>query len=149
MAKFCANCGSELQDNQDVCLKCGVNVKKETPRFNNIIQKRDIAMTVILSIITCGIYGWVWLVMITNDNNTLNNDVNETSGGLALIYTIITCGIYGIYWCYKMGKKLYEAGKKYNKEIADNSVLYIILAILGLQIVNFCLIQNDLNKFAQ
>lgn len=29
MAKFCSNCGSELQENQDVCLKCGTAVKKE------------------------------------------------------------------------------------------------------------------------
>ena len=28
MAKFCTNCGKELQENQDVCLNCGVNVKK-------------------------------------------------------------------------------------------------------------------------
>lgn len=29
MAKFCSNCGAELNDNQDVCLKCGVRVTKE------------------------------------------------------------------------------------------------------------------------
>ena len=29
MAKFCQNCGSELNENQDICLKCGVKVKKE------------------------------------------------------------------------------------------------------------------------
>ena len=28
MAKFCSNCGKELQENQDVCLNCGVSVKK-------------------------------------------------------------------------------------------------------------------------
>ena len=35
MAKFCANCGSELQDNQDVCLKCGVNVSIV---FENVLK---------------------------------------------------------------------------------------------------------------
>lgn len=28
MAKFCVNCGKELQENQDVCLNCGVAVRK-------------------------------------------------------------------------------------------------------------------------
>lgn len=28
MAKFCTNCGKELQENQDVCLNCGVSVRK-------------------------------------------------------------------------------------------------------------------------
>ena len=26
---FCVNCGGELKDNQDVCLHCGVSVKKQ------------------------------------------------------------------------------------------------------------------------
>lgn len=47
-----------------------------------------------------------------------------------------------------MGKKLYEAGKIHNVEITDNSVLYIVLAFLGLSIVNYCLLQSDLNKLA-
>lgn len=46
------------------------------------------------------------------------------------------------------GKRMYEAGKKHGIAIADNSVLYLILSIFGLGIVNYCLIQNDLNKFA-
>jgi TM2 domain-containing membrane protein YozV len=29
MPKFCSNCGEKLNENQDVCLKCGVKVKKE------------------------------------------------------------------------------------------------------------------------
>ena len=30
MAKYCANCGKELTDEQDICLNCGVRVKKST-----------------------------------------------------------------------------------------------------------------------
>lgn len=30
----------------------------------------------------------------------------------------------------------------------DNSVLYLVLQFLGLGIVNYCLIQSDLNKYA-
>ena len=29
MARFCQNCGTELNENQDVCLKCGVKVVKD------------------------------------------------------------------------------------------------------------------------
>lgn len=29
MAKYCSNCGNELNEMQDVCLKCGTKVKKE------------------------------------------------------------------------------------------------------------------------
>lgn len=30
MAKYCSNCGKELTDEQDICLNCGVRVKKST-----------------------------------------------------------------------------------------------------------------------
>ena len=30
MAKYCTNCGAELNDTQDICLKCGVRVRKDT-----------------------------------------------------------------------------------------------------------------------
>lgn len=30
MAKFCQNCGNELNENQDICLKCGVKVKNNS-----------------------------------------------------------------------------------------------------------------------
>ena len=58
------------------------------------------------------------------------------------------CGIYMIYWNYKMGQKIYEAGQRYNKSISDNSVLYLVLSLFGLQIVNYALMQSDLNKFS-
>lgn len=28
MAKYCTNCGKEIQENQDVCLNCGVTIRK-------------------------------------------------------------------------------------------------------------------------
>lgn len=33
MAKYCSNCGTELHENQDVCLNCGTSVKKESKDF--------------------------------------------------------------------------------------------------------------------
>ena len=34
MAKFCQNCGNELNENQDICLKCGVKVKNNSSSNN-------------------------------------------------------------------------------------------------------------------
>lgn len=39
MAKFCSNCGKELQENQDVCLNCGVTVKKNANNNPNAKSK--------------------------------------------------------------------------------------------------------------
>lgn len=109
------------------------------------MRKREIVVYVILSILTCGLFSLYWLVTITDDTAELSGN-NEMSGGLALLFSLITCGIYGIYWSYKIGKELEEAGKKHGKNISDNSVVYLILDIFGLSIVNFCLMQNDINS---
>ena len=62
------------------------------------MKNRNIALAIVFSIITCGIYGIYWFVVLTNDMNSLStSDGFETSGGMALLFTIITCGIYGFF----------------------------------------------------
>lgn len=150
MAKFCQNCGSEINEEMNYCNGCGISLKKdslakETPKIPPI-TKRDVAIQIVLSVLTCGLYSFYWFIVMTDDTNKLA-DNKTASGGTALLYTLLTCGIYGLYWHYQNGKKLYEAGKKYNKEITDNSILYLVLSIFGLAIINYCLVQSDLNKF--
>ena len=147
MSKFCSNCGKELENNQN-CPNCGVannTIVNSSP--TPIITKREIPLAVILSLVTCGLYGLYWFVALTNEANKVSGE-NTPSGGTALLLTLITCGLYSIYWNYKMGQKMYNAGKMHNKDINDNSILYLILSLVGFAIVNYCLIQNDLNKFA-
>ena len=35
MGKFCSNCGKEVKEGTDVCLNCGVMIKKDSNSFNN------------------------------------------------------------------------------------------------------------------
>ena len=132
-AKYCDGCGAQIGFNEDY---------PNHPRF----VKRDMVIAIVLSFLTCGIYGIYWFITMTDDSNTLVDNKNA-SGATAFLYTLVTCGIYFIYWNYMMGKKMYEAGRKYGKSIDDNSVLYLLLSIFGLSLVNYYLIQNDLNMF--
>lgn len=113
-----------------------------------LFQFINIAVNVILSIVTCGIYGIIWFINLTDDAAYLNDD-RDFSGGKAFLFGIITCGIYTIYWNYKMGKELYDGKTKQGLRATDNSVLYLILSLLGLSIVNWCLMQNELNEVAR
>ena len=61
-----------------------------------MIQRRSIAMCIVLSLVTCGIYGIYWFICLTNDCNAVSNDPDGTSGGVAFLLTLITCGIYGL-----------------------------------------------------
>lgn len=43
MSKFCSNCGKELNDNQDICLNCGVKVNNVTQTISDKTDKNALA----------------------------------------------------------------------------------------------------------
>ena len=106
-----------------------------------MILKKSIGLYIFLSIITCGLFMLYWLVSIANDVNEASGE-QGTTGGVVLILTIITCGIYGWYWLYMAGQKIRIAQTKRN-------FTYIVLAVVGLSIVSYALIQNELNKISE
>jgi hypothetical protein len=66
--------------------------------------------------------------------------------GVEVVLCIFTCGLYSIYWNYKYGKLIADAQCKGGVAVEDNAILYLILAIFGLSIVSFIIMQNSLNK---
>ena len=113
-----------------------------------MIKQKNIATAIILSIITCGIYFYVWMYDITESANVVSNS-SEITPGMAILLSIITCGIFSIYWNYKMGKQIYEARLNRGMNASDNSILYLILSLLGWSIINVALMQSDLNEMAK
>ena len=111
-----------------------------------MIQKRNIAVCIILSLVTCGIYGLYWLVVLNDDTNKVSNEQQPTSGGMVLLLTIVTCGIYGMYWCYKQGEKLDRAAAMRGLPMGNKAILYLIFSILGLSIVSYALMQDSINE---
>lgn len=109
-----------------------------------MVNQKNIIVSLILSIVTCGIYALYWIVKLTDDSITLNEE-EGTQGLTVLFLTIITAGIYGIFWAYKMNKRLYAIENKKGMESNDYNVLYIIFYILG-AVVTLALIQNRINK---
>ncbi len=114
-----------------------------------MIKKRDLVTSIILSIVTCGIYGIIWFIGLTDDAKAASNDESMQSGGVAFLLTLVTCGIYGFFWAYKMGKAINQARINRGMPEDDKSTLYLILQIFGLGIVNYALMQNDLNEMAE
>ena len=109
------------------------------------MKQRSVGIAILLSIITCGIYGIYWLIMLNDETNYVSGHQQDgTSGGVVFLLTLVTCGYY---WCYKQGEKLNEA-KMQRGIMVDSSasVLYLILSIFGLSIVSYALMQSELNK---
>ncbi len=112
------------------------------------IKKRDIAITIILSIVTCGIYGLIWFFYLVNDLNVAAQTPTDKTPGMVLLLSIVTCGIYGIIWVYQAGEKV-DKIRQMNGEAPSNSgLIYLLLSIFGLGIVAYCMIQMELNKVA-
>ncbi|GEM00853.1 protein of unknown function [Halolactibacillus halophilus] len=111
-----------------------------------MIKQRSVAMVIILSLITCGIYSLYWIYAITEELSQATNDPTF-SGAKALIFLLLTCGIYGFFWYYVVGQKMADMQRQHNMLIKDNGVLYIVLAIFGFGIISDAIIQAEMNKF--
>ena len=158
--KFCSNCGNQVPEGTNVCPLCGTPIGGQ-PNFQQqpnqnfqsaarpVVQNKSLATCIILSIVTCGIYGIIWFINMVDDvNRVCNDEKSSQSGGTVFLLTLVTCGIYGFVWFYQAGARMFTAGQKYGKQISDNGTLYLLLMIFGLGIVNYCLLQSDLNKFS-
>ncbi len=170
--KFCPNCGS-VNDNADNSTfnqpnnngfnnngfnnngynNSGYNQQGNGGyggRYTVPIKKRDIALSVILSFVTCGIYAIIWYIGMVDDLNVAAGSPGDTSGATVFLLTVITCGIYGIYWAYTAGSKVNAIRERTgDRREENNGILYLILNIFGLAIVTYCLIQTELNKVAE
>ena len=54
-----------------------------------------------------------------------------------------------VYYDNKWGKIIDRAQRKNNLPNTDNSVLYLVLQVFGLAIVNYALMQNDINQITK
>lgn len=113
------------------------------------ITEKSIATCILLSIITCGIYMYYWLYCLNEDVRTLTGDRNGTTGGMVILFSIITCGIYLYYWFYKQGDAIDRLKIQRGGFGGSLGILYLILSIVGLSIVSYALMQNEINDLAR
>ncbi len=112
------------------------------------MTRRNIAVAIILSLVTCGIYMYYWIYKMAEDINYVKNDPNATSPGLVVVFSILTCGIYFLFWIYKAGEVVDAVRVQQGMQPGSKAILYLILSLLGFSIVAMGLLQNDLNEMA-
>ena len=111
------------------------------------LEKRGVFISVVFTFLTCGLFGIYWMVQFSNDLATYLG--KEKSGGKEILFTLITCGLYGIYWNYKKGKDMADAQEKAGIRVADNSLIYLVISILGFVSIPLWVMQSDLNKIIE
>ena len=157
--KICPKCNSLCEDSASFCQECGAplpapndnahtqeNQKQQESQFqqnayyqnayqnnynqNNYyrngatagIMPRNLVLAIVFSFLTCGIYSIYWMIKLNDEVNQLAGEPQATSGGMVERCDRIR-GIQG-----------------------NSSILYLVLSILGLDIVYFCLLQDMINK---
>lgn len=106
------------------------------------IKERNIVTSIILSVVTCGLYGIYWVICLAREAVSVKDPADS---GILEIVLMLFLPFLGFFMAEK---KLAEGCAEKGIAHQDNSVLYLILGLVGLGIVNYCMMQNDLNKIA-
>ncbi|MCL2456695.1 MAG: DUF4234 domain-containing protein [Defluviitaleaceae bacterium] len=107
-------------------------------------MKRELPMLILLTFVTCGIYGIYWYYMLLTNMYELNKQ--ENTAVMDIVLSLVTCNLYFIYLAHKLGKVESAVQSRYGMPEKDDSLLYLILAVVGLGIVVYALLQLNLNK---
>ena len=103
------------------------------------IKNRNIVTCIILSLVTCGIYAIYWAIMMAKEAVSVKDPADS---GILEIVLMLFLPFLGFFLAEK---KLAEGCAAKGIPHDDRSIIYLILGLVGLGIVNFCLLQNDLN----
>lgn len=107
------------------------------------INKRSIGVSILLSIITLGIYGIYWMYLLVKNNRSINKNTDSCLGEMLCI---IFVPFYSLYWWYTRGERLKQSFNEHNYTATSNGVVFLILAIFCLDIVSMAIMQNDFNS---
>ena len=106
------------------------------------LEEENITKNVLLSIITFGVYGYIWLYRMSKNIKCFKNDQSSLTGELLCLLFV---PFYMLYWIYTREKAIKFQADSRSLQISDNAALYLVLSLLGLSIVSIALMQNDLN----
>jgi len=106
------------------------------------IKQRNIVTSILLTLITCGIYGIYWVIMMTREAVSVKDPADNAILEIVLMLLLPFLGFF------LTEQKFAQGCAARGIEHKDNAVLYLILGLIGLGIVNLCMMQSDLNKLA-
>ena len=109
--------------------------------INDEAVEENIAKNVIFTIISLGFYGYFWMYRISKKVKYLHKDNSSSTGE---ILCLLFVPFYILYWVYTREQLIMNAYKE-NMKVGNNSVLYLILSLFGLNLISIALMQNDLN----
>lgn len=96
-----------------------------------------------LSILTFGIYFFIWIYRINETMATLTKDNSSPGKSLA---AFIFIPFYPIFWAYNKSKQFSNYNVENMRRNEDKSTIYVLLSLFGLIIVVTAIIQIEINE---
>ena len=110
------------------------------PRY---FEKRNIVICILLSIITCGIYDVYWMYLLVKNTRSIQKNTGSCIGEMLCL---IFVPFYSLYWWYTRGEKVRQGFAEHDYNATGSGVVYLVLAIFGLNIVSMAIMQSDFNS---
>ena len=111
---------------------------------------RNIALAIIFSIITFGIYHLYWIYQLVKSWNYISESQGRRPGmspGLVIVLSIVTFGIFNIYYWYRISLQIAELDDRNGEPLEDHSIICLLFSLFGLGIVSAAIVQNTLNFY--
>ena len=108
----------------------------------NKISKRNIALSIVLTIITGGVYAYYWQYKLI-ENTRVVQGTRGSCVGEFLCFMFVP--FYALYWWFTRGNSVEQILSKQGYHTSGSGILYLILSFFGLQMVSMAIAQYDFN----
>ncbi len=94
---------------------------------------RSLVVLILLNLVTCGIYNYIFIYDLSNDMNDICQGDGEKTGGLLafILLGFLTCGIYQLVWYYKICNRMAANAPRYGVYIKENGSTFLLWYLLG------------------
>ena len=102
--------------------------------MERIDTQRSLLKYVLLTIVTCGIYGLYFTYELARDINIMCAEDGKTTPGLLklVLLSLVTCGIYSFVWYYALGNRIQaNANEQYGLNVSENGTTVLLWMIIG------------------
>ncbi len=110
-----------------------------------MLKNRNIVTVILLSLVTCGIYGLYWIYQTATELEDAGRSGSSMSPTALLIITLFFPYIGYLLFGMAADQNLNNVRMQRGMPTVDNKILYMVLGFI-IPIVLVCLVQNEINK---